>query len=236
MVGRPRDVVLLGRAAYVASDGPGLSTGNLSKYDARSGGRLEAVEQLIVCSLGAGGAGLWTAGCPNVQQISLDPFAVARTVAIPYQRPLSAANYREELVDIAVGETAVWVLGDAADRRLWRIDSRSGRIGAILELPFVPAGIAVGAGAVWVTAQLDDVVVKIDPGSGRIVRTIPVGRGASAVAVGGGSVWVAESIDGTVSRIDPKTNEVSTTIRVGDLPESLAVGGGSVWVGIRSAR
>ena len=234
-VGRPRDVVVYRGAAYVASDGPGLLTGNLSRYDALSGDRLGALEQLIVCGVSAGGAGLWIAGCPNAQQVSVTPFAVARTVVLPFQGPLTAANYREELIDLAVGEGGVWVLGDAADRRLWLIDPGRGRIAATIQLPFIPAAVAVGEGAVWVTAELDDVVARIDPANGHIVRAIPVGRGAAGVAAGGGSVWVANSLDGTVSRINPRTNAVSATIHVGGRPLAVAVGALAVWVGVSDA-
>ena len=56
-----------------------------------------------------------------------------------------------------------------------------------------PAGIAVGAGSVWV-ANTDGTVSRIDPaagqGLGRVVRTIAVGGTPSSLAVGAGLVWV----------------------------------------------
>ena len=98
-----------------------------------------------------------------------------------------------------------------------------------IRLPFIPAGIAAGAGAVWVTSLLDDSVSRIDPATGRIVARIRVGRGASAIAVGPGAVWVADSLAGAVSRIDPRDNSV-TTIPVGLAPVDIAAGGGGAWV------
>ena len=115
---------------------------------------------------------------------------------------------------MAQGEGAVWVIGDAADRRLWRIDPERHRIEATIDLGFPPGGVAAGSGAVWVTDELGDRVVRIDPATNRVVGVIPVGRGAIGVATGAGSVWVADAIDHAVTRIDPLTNRVTATIPV----------------------
>ena len=152
------------------------------------------------------------------------------TVPIPYAEPLSAANYRESLGSIAQGERAIWVVGDAADRRLWRIDPRRRRIAATIPLGFPPAAVAAGSGGVWVTDQLGDRLVRIDPAANRIVGAVRVGRGAAGVAVGAGSVWVADAIDHELTRIDPVTNRVVATIRVAASPRAVAVGEGAVWV------
>jgi YVTN family beta-propeller protein len=186
---------------------------------------------MIACSLASGAHGVWVAGCPNVQQLDTNgPTPTFRaTIQVPYADPLSAANYREALAGMAQGEGAVWVIGDAADRRLWRIDPRRHRIEATIKLGFPPGGVAAGAGAVWVTDELGDRVVRIDPATNRAVRAIPVGRGALGVAVGGGSVWVANATGHTLTRIDPATNKVTATIRVPASPQAIAVDGGSVW-------
>ena len=96
--------------------------------------------------------------------------------------------------------------------------SPSGRILATIELPFIPRTVAAGEGGVWVSAPLDDRVLRIDPETNTITATIPTGRGTSGVAAGAGSVWVTSTIDGTVSRIDPRTAEVVDEIDVGGRP------------------
>jgi YVTN family beta-propeller protein len=96
-------------------------------------------------------------------------------------------------------------------------------------LPFAPSHVATGAGAVWITDQLDDRVARVDAATGKIVAFIRVGRGASGVTVGAGSVWVANSLDGTVSRIDPRANRVVATVAVTGSPRDVAVGAGAVW-------
>jgi YVTN family beta-propeller protein len=140
------------------------------------------------------------------------------------------AHKRDDEAGIAVGEGAVWVLGDLVDRRLWRIDPVSRRVVTAIALPLAPGSVAAGLGAVWVTAQLDDRVLRIDPVTNRVVATIRVGRAPWGIAAGEGGVWVANTADGTVTRIDPRTNRVVATIRVDASPTALAVGEGSVWV------
>ena len=60
-----------------------------------------------------------------------------------------------------------------------------------IEAGTTPTGVAVGAGAVWVTNNYGGTVSRIDPAVDRVVQTIPVGNAPTGVAVGDGSVWVA---------------------------------------------
>ena len=71
------------------------------------------------------------------------------------------------------------MLDGAPHRTLWRIDPAHRRVSAKIQLPFVPAGIAVGAGGVWVTGQLDDQVDTDRSATDRIVATVKVGPRAT---------------------------------------------------------
>jgi YVTN family beta-propeller protein len=229
-VGRPVALTIHDGNVYVAAAGPGQFTGNVSKFDAVTGGRTGG-KVMIACSIASGMYGVWVAGCPNVQKLSTEganPRFLANVV-IPFAEKLSAANYREALPGMAQGEGAVWVVGDAADRRLWRIDPQRHRIAATIALGFPPGGVAAGGGAVWVTDELGDRVVRIDPATNHVIAAIPVGRGAIGVAVGAGSVWVADAIGHSLTRIDPATNRLTATIRVQASPRAVAVGDGAVW-------
>jgi DNA-binding beta-propeller fold protein YncE/predicted Ser/Thr protein kinase len=230
-LGRPYAVTVNEGNAYVAALGPAQFAGNVAQFDAVTGGHEGGID-LFACSLTSGAYGVWAAGCPNVEQLTIDGnnLRIGETVAIPYPDRLSAANFREALGDMAMGEDGIWVIGDASDRRLWRIDPRRHRIVSTIPLGFPPGSVAVGGGAVWVTDQLGDRLVKVDPAANRIVASVPVGRGAGGLAFGGGSVWVAGAIDHNVTRVDPATTRVVATIRVGASPQALAIGQGSIWV------
>jgi YVTN family beta-propeller protein len=224
-------VTVQGGYAYVAALGPSQFSGNVSQFDAvgaqHTGGR-----GILACSLTSGTYGIWVAGCPNVQQLSVsaNDVRIEATVRIPYPQRLSAGNFREALAGMATGDGAIWVVGDANDRRLWRIDPQTRRIVATVALGFPPAKVAAGAGGVWITDQLRDRVVELDPRTYRVVRSVPVARGPVGVTVSGGSVWVAGAIGHAVTRIDAQTGRVVATIPVGASPQAVAVDGGSVWV------
>jgi streptogramin lyase len=231
--GRPHDLTVHGGKTYVAGLGEVLYTGNLTQFDSIGGGRTGGLTlPTPPCSVTSGKVGVWVAGCPDVFALEVDGgnLAAGPRVPIPYPSHLTAANDREGLDGMAIGEGAVWVIGDASDPRLWRIDPRRNRIVSTIPLGFPPAKVAAGAGGVWVTDQLEDRLVEVDPSDNRIVRSIAVGRGAEGVAVGAGSVWVTAAIDHTVTRVDPSTGRVTDTIPVAARPTAVAVGEGAVWV------
>jgi branched-chain amino acid transport system substrate-binding protein len=150
-------------------------------------------------------------------------------IDIPADETSLLSTY-ETFTGLALAEGAIWVVGDAFGRTVWRVDPASLRVAAAIELPFVPGSIAAGEGAVWVTSLLDDIVARIDPATTRIVATIRVGRGARGVAAGEGGVWVASSTAREVSRIDPRTNRVVARVPLAQPPTQIAVGSGGVWV------
>jgi streptogramin lyase len=230
-IGYPRGLALLRGMLYVASDGPSLFGGNVTRYDALTGGRIDGV-QVVPCSIGAGMGVVYTAGCPYIDRLTTGPgrVRIARKTAIPFPSPTNAGNNRVSLFGIAVGEHAVWVIGDALDHRLFRIAPRTSRLLAAYPLPVAPQAVAAGAGGIWVTSALSGCVVEVDPQSGRVVRTIPTGRGTDGVAVGAGSVWVAAADDDRVTRIDPASGRVTARITVPGAPHAVAVRGGQVWV------
>ena len=214
----------------MAADGPKAFAGNVAAYDAGNGRRIDGLE-LPSCasSIAADMRGVWVSPCPYLERLSFEDGPARAVATLTIASPTDAAHQLQTIDDIALDGDSLWVIGDAADRRLWRIDTRSARIVTSIRLPFPPRRVAAGAGAVWVTDQLGDRVARIDPAKARISATIPVGPGASGIAFGAGSVWVTSFLDGTVSRIDPRTNRVVATIGVDGSPTEIVVGAGSVW-------
>jgi YVTN family beta-propeller protein len=90
-----------------------------------------------------------------------------------------------------------------------------------------PAGVAVGAGAVWVANLLDGTVSRVDPDIGEVSRQGQVGT-PTAIAIGGDAVWVQDAFNDRLYVIDPETNAIASSVGV---PGSAIVFGfGSVWV------
>jgi streptogramin lyase len=229
--GEPRDIATVGDYVYVAGDAENFIDGTVTRYDALTGARDDAVK-VLACSIAGGHGVLWAAGCPLIDRISTGPgpLRVLRAVPVPFQSPTTAENVRMAMRDMAIGEGALWVLGDSVDRRVFRSDMQTGKLLGTTLLPFAPHSIAVGEGAVWVTGSIDDVVARLDPRTGRRERTTRVGSGAGGVAVGAGAVWVASAIAREVTRIDPSTGAVIARIAVDGSPRQIAVGAGGVWV------
>lgn len=228
--GEPRDLAALGDKVYVGADGRFLS-GVVSRYDAVTAVREDGID-LLSCAMASGEGVLWAAGCPAVQRLSTDRGRLRKLVEVflPFQSPGTVENSRVQFRELDVGAGSLWVLGDALDRRMWRLDRRSGRIQATIELGFAPTSVEVANGLVWITDGVRDRLVPLDPADNEVLAGIRVGRGPSGVAAGAGAVWVANTLDGSLSRVDPQTRRVVATIDVGGVPRGVAVGAGSVWV------
>ena len=71
-IGNPRAAAILGGLVYVGSDGPSASGGNVTRYDALTGSRIDSVD-VVPCSVAAGDGVAYASGCPNVNRISTGP-------------------------------------------------------------------------------------------------------------------------------------------------------------------
>ncbi len=94
-------------------------------------------------------------------------------------------------VAVAVGFGAVWVAGGLGRGTVWRIDSATREVDAVIPVGRTPFDVATGAGAVWVTHWQDGTVSRIDPRTSSVVKTIRLGFHPHALAFGGGALWVA---------------------------------------------
>jgi sugar lactone lactonase YvrE/predicted Ser/Thr protein kinase len=228
--GEPRDLAAVGNQLYVAADA-GFFAGNVSRYDATTGIRRDGIGDLA-CAIASGEGVVWMAGCPAVQRLSTDakPLRKLREIYPGFNEPMTADNNRAQFRELAIGAGSLWVLGDALDRRVWRLDARSGDELAEISLDFPPRSAVVGGGVLWVTDSLGDTLGRIDIATNRLLEPLEVGRLPGGVAVGGGSVWVPNALDGTVMRLDLRTGERQETIDVGGFPREVAFADGSVWV------
>jgi YVTN family beta-propeller protein len=126
--------------------------------------------------------------------------------------------------------------GEAGTRRaimadgVGSLDPVTGQVAASVPVGSAPAGIAAGAGSIWVTNGADGTVTRVDPYGPHIDQTLIVGSSPAGVTYGAGAVWVANALDGSVSRIDPRANRVVQTISMGGRPVAVAAGAGAVWV------
>jgi YVTN family beta-propeller protein len=79
---------------------------------------------------------------------------------------------------------------DSAADMLVRIDPATRAVRDTIRVGRAPAGVAVGAGSVWVTDSGDGTVSRIDPATDRVQARILVGGSPQAVTVAAGRAWV----------------------------------------------
>jgi virginiamycin B lyase len=104
---------------------------------------------------------------------------------------------------LATGMGAIWTLNQG-DGSVSRVDPATNKVAATIEVgvPGPGGDIAVGEGAVWVTA-IGKPLSKIDAATNR-VTTQYVGKGGDAMRVGLGAIWLSHHELHEVWRIDPK--------------------------------
>ena len=199
---------------------------SISRVDPRSLATLRTLELAAPpTGLAVAGHGVWVAeSSASADQISIsrvDPTfdTVRQTAVLGDVVPQSAGTF-------AVSGNGLWVAPYAG--LLTRLSLTSGRPKQQIDPNASPAGVAAGAGAVWVTDNEAGTVTRVDPTG--LLKVIPVGTEPAGIAVGYGAVWVADTGDDTVKRIDPGSQDVTATIGVGAAPLGVTVGAGSVWV------
>jgi streptogramin lyase len=220
---RPNALVATRRAVYIAS----FPDDRLTLVDPRTNERQSRgpTVGLGAQALAAGFGSLWVAKARTGSLLRYD-LASRRRVGGPASLPSGAP------VRVAVGERAVWV----GVRSRFGTDSvarfRPGAASpdAVIEVPRGVQDLAVGAGAVWVTARRGRSVTRIDVATGA-QRTIPVGGDAAGIVVSGGFVWVVLPEQDLVARFRTSGRFAAAgRERVGDAPRFLDAGGGAVWV------
>jgi len=127
----------------------------------------------------------------------------------------------------------VWATMNSAGPVVAQINPGSNRVVKTIPVEVLPSALGVGEdGELWLTATLQNAVVRVDPRVGRVGERIPV-HAPSGVAVDKDAVWVTSrklGATGQVVRLDARTDRVVATIPVGHEPGALVVGAGGVWV------
>src|SRR5438128_11549226 len=156
------------------------------------------------------------------------------------------------------GEGAVWV-PNTGDGTVSRIDPQSNRVVATLrignQLAFyqrdceakgsvhsfmgtsfhvrdcdLPSALAVGAGALWVLKNDEQMVLRVDPRNQYVVARVPLEFVPFDMAATDNAIWITGYWDDQLVRIDPKTNQVVARLTLPDGASGIAVSDQAVWV------
>jgi sugar lactone lactonase YvrE len=144
-------------------------------------------------------------------------------------RTCAAAGPYWPTMSLAITGANAWV-GCKEQRKLVRVDLRSGRATGTIRLDGQAIAVTAGAGALW---ALDDLqtLYRIDLARAVVTKRIALGTAAAYnIWVGAGSVWVADDQGAQVVRVSPSRNAVAARIPVGDGPADIAFAGGRALV------
>jgi hypothetical protein len=168
-----------------------------------------------------------------------------RPTAIP-AKPVEL--YAAGVVDVGAPPQALLASGDAlyvaTPRSVVRLNLRNGSTIARTPIPTngVNAGLAFGAGSIWLAPTGSTQLLRIDPTTGRLVGSIhvgasvdgPTGSLGGGVAYAAGTVWatrLSSGPRGDVVTVNPATNRIEgTPATVGTGPDAIVFGLGSLWV------
>jgi hypothetical protein len=170
-----------------------------------------------------------TSVSPSVSASAPETPSPAPKASVDRVIPIEAEG---SITTAVVGFGSSWVAGyDRSENpHLTRLDERTGRVLAVIDIPAGPTwetgggGLAVGDGSVWAVGRYRGhaVVVRIDPSTNGVRATIDIrGRSGADVVVDPTGVWTLSfGVDGmdpmVVSKVDPSTNTVAATIPLSD--------------------
>lgn len=153
-------------------------------------------------------------------------------------RPLPAG---EEIIAVALGHGTFWT-GSHDDGIVTRVDPKTHRVVARIDVGFSVHGLAVDEESAWVLDEHGFAVVRIDPRTNQLQDRISIDFVGANLAAGAGSIWVAPAArdngrstgnDG-IARISSDQKQIVESVHVGDelVSEYYAVYSveGSVWV------
>jgi streptogramin lyase len=96
-----------------------------------------------------------------------------------------------------------------------------------------PDGLAVAAGAAWVTSSFRPGMVRIDLETNERTAGPRVGRGVLGIVADGRSLWMPVAKEGVVRRVDAGSGRVTATVTTPGTPTAVAVDRRGPWVAVR---
>ncbi len=130
---------------------------------------------------------------------------------------------------VLYAEGAIWVTTPEKSV-LTRVDPKTNKVTATVEVGKGPRFLTGGAGSVWTLNQGDGTISRVDAKTAKLIVNIEAGipGNGGEIAFGEGHVW-ATIPQIPLTEIDPATNQVVKQW-AGPGGDSVRVGHGSVWL------
>jgi hypothetical protein len=154
-------------------------------------------------AIAADNTGVWIA---TAQGQLLHAGAAGASAHYVLSLPTTTANGLTAPPVVSLGSGSVWV---AAGEIVLRVDERSLKVLARIQVPGTPFTLAVGGGALWAGVfRLPNAsrLVKVDVRDDAVIGSASVPFASSSVAVGAGGVWLGLARAAPrVFRVDPRS-------------------------------
>lgn len=217
-----------GFADFLTVDGKSVWATNVGRVERWSRqGKLAEVALTKPCgAMAIEDRALWVADCAEGTLNRIDLRRAQKTASIA----TGIANPEGEL-NVVAGAGSVWVPSDAKGV-IARIDPRSNRVIAHIQVDPGSFYLAYGLGSLWAVSATQHSIQRIDPKTNEVVTRTELGKEPGFLVAGEGAVWVQEQGDGTVARIDAKSGAVTGRVKIGDNLKygDIDAGGGKVWL------
>ena len=151
---------------------------------------------------------VWVANGSAGTVARIDPSADAVVETIDLRGSSELAWNPTYAVD--ADDDSVWIA--AGPHHVLRIDPATNEPFAIIDVGYVPVGVALGEEALWVVTTAER-ALRIEPHTNTATTEVPIGDPV-ALTAGKQAVWVSDS-RGQVWRINPDTGTVTQTTPVG---------------------
>ena len=151
---------------------------------------------------------VWVANGSAGTVARIDPSADAVVETIDLRGSSELAWNPTYAVD--ADDDSVWIA--AGPHHVLRIDPATNEPFAIIDVGYVPVGVALGEEALWVVTTAER-ALRIEPHTNTATTEVPIGYPV-ALTAGKQAVWVSDS-RGQVWRINPDTGTVTQTTPVG---------------------
>jgi DNA-binding SARP family transcriptional activator len=226
--------VLVGRRPVAVAGGHGsvwvanADDGTVSRIDPD---RREVIRTIGIgapaIDLSVGPDAVWVANGSEGTVSRIDPNADAVVETIDLRGSSELAWNPTYAVDAE--SEAVWIA--AGPHHVVRIDPATNEPVAIIDVGYVPVGVAFGEEALWV-ATIAERALRVEPHTNAATVEVPIGYPV-ALTAGHKAVWVSDS-QGRVWRINPETAAVTQTIPVGRGLMGLCATDAAVWAAINA--
>ncbi len=202
--------VAFGEGAAWASAG-GIFVVRVDPQSGNSTATVQTKSGIIEDPIAVGGGAAWVAAGTSIDRVDAATNQVSASIALSSDLP----GVQGVLSPLAYGENALWLLayyGTPGKRAIVKIDPATNSIAAKQDVATDGAddGLVTGFGAVWVSSEGGQKILKISPSTLAVEQEFPVNGNPTRLAVGNKYLYAVDFSNSLLWRLDPATGDAAS--------------------------